>query len=513
MTTNEVLSAVNDIAKAIKLKNGSSDQFYGKDFEDKILEIDRLQPMNVIDPTSGFDNGYIGLEVAKCARSYIETRYLSNSPVIWNYNSNGGPLDRDQSNNYCLRGLPVKDSQTGKGKGNLIDCSTFVLFVLHGLDFENSPYNMISGDVWNPSNSSSGLIQLTKNYGKSWAQSFLDYQPEGTGKDIGTTFQNKKYGSIRNAADLAEIYYKRGLVVYDRRIDGDIPLSDNYAYLSSKLLPGDLIFWSRSTATENQKKRFRSISHVAISSENPEYVYEATTLYHTLYYRKIAPTESKPKGRNVDEISLIIRPDYRPIQNQTYTIPQNENLLTFPWTFSRINSEDKSPPASTNGLWFKMVNKNTIGLCGINTAECNESLIGSTSLSYNKTTLTPGTYDISLSHDSNTDYLNGLSLQVLYAGTAYYVRLRSDGSVFSLNDVLSMADNERSSYRTIRAYQTANDYSSNTSSSFSVNSGNTVDICVRLHIGSNNGSGYAFGSLQQNEKIYTNISFNLKRTS
>lgn len=110
--------------------------------------------------------------------------------------------------------------------------------------------------------------------------------------------------------------------------------------LESYLQPGDLIFWSKPISNQEQKKRYRSISHVAIVSEDIGKYYQVTSTTNELEdkgdsYDKIIKNGlisylpfNEDRVKNID---LIIRPKYA--NRATYEIPLDENLLSYPPTW------------------------------------------------------------------------------------------------------------------------------------------------------------------------------------
>ena len=620
------------LAQIIQIKTGDDDRMRGNDFYDNLIKIDRLKPMYAALPDT-VDNGYIGNEVAAVARSYVDTRYLTTGRVTWNYSQN---TLFDASSSARRKGLPedYAPAQAGRGKGNLIDCSTFVGLVLRGIDYANSPYAVTgASDTWNPSHGTYGIrARAARQNAPTWAQKILDYQPAGVFSDIGYADAS----TIRTAADLAEFYYKTGEIIYDSKRDGALQAYPANATGSSmkgfalastpnenlieKILPGDIIFWAKkswflddasisaslfgisvtgspqkgdkitvvvrngaiesssiesSTATAvtidaakflaqrstagtytftydmRQRYRFRHVSHIAIAAENPAYCYEATTLKETLYYRKLLGTTNTPAGI-FGTICFILRPDYRPRVAQTYETPLNTELCTFPWTFSRLSTEEKianliakgatqadaEAAAPIDGIWVKMIGNNKIGMWGQNSATWTESLRGSTSsaLAYNKLTLTPGDYVLSLSvsgpnvtKNGTTHTGNGFLLQMKKAGTTEYL-LKNGNSVVTDSfdpDTFILDGGEEFSFDEETGEITFTEDGVTTTGteiratlaspcSFTVPEGEPLDICLRLYIGPNddgngNSNGYHFGSGSGNNKTYTEVTVSLKR--
>ena len=566
---NTTKQKFNELAKSIQLKTGETGarSMTGNQFNEKIRSIDRLKPMTAT-LQSDADNGYLGYEVAACARTYMDTRYLDG--MLWNYND-ASIFDVDANGNANLRGAPKQYKSDGvtpsgqwtdhvsngnyRAQNNIIDCSTFVGLVLRGIDYQNSPYYTISASTWKPGNGTTGIRKkAARQNAPAWAQKILDYQPAGTGINIG----HDGYTTIRTAADIAELYYKIGTVIYDSKRDGALAAYPAAATGSSmtgfalastpgenlltKIRPGDLILFAKSSASESQKSRFRSISHIGIAAENPAYMYEATTLKKTLYYRKLLGTAATPAGI-FGEIALILRPDYRPRVAQTDNVPENTELLTFPWTFSRLNTEDKVAAAiaagstqadaetasALDGIWVKMLDKNVIGLWGRNSETWYKSLRGSTTsaLAYNKLTLTPGTYRLALSvsgsvtKDGAAHTGTGFQLQLKQAGTTKSFYMSDSVVTDAYDDAEIVLDNQdeftfnEDSIVTGTVggdSQTAISATQSAPVDFTVRSGTTIDVCVRLYIGPNNGNGYVFGSGSGSSKTYAAVTVSLQRT-
>lgn len=202
------------------------------------------------------DSNYVGLKVAACAKTYYDSRRTDEdngaSKVIWNYNT-AGIFD----SGFRLRGLPEfsavaqKEKRNGNVKGNLIDCSTFAGLVLRGIDYENSPYALLTGDTWNPSDEHRGIRVLTERFGGQWKQTALDSQPAGF-RDIGYS----GCSTIRSAADLGAFFSKNSEIIYDSERDGKLKKitdgdkcigfsADDGENVLNRILPGDLLFWSK----------------------------------------------------------------------------------------------------------------------------------------------------------------------------------------------------------------------------------------------------------------------------
>lgn len=228
------------------------------------------------------DKDYTGFKVAACARTYYDSRRTDEpddgSKVVWNYNTAG---IFDSKKGFRLRGIPElsatpqKEKRLGEVKGNLIDCSTFAGLVLRGIDYAHSPYALNSGDTWNPSDAKTGIRALTENYGSEWKNTELDCQPVGF-SDIGYSGSS----TIRSAADLADYYFKHGEIIYDSERDGEVKkVTENNAVIGfaansgenimEKLLPGDLLFWSKYGWHMNDKNVELSNFGITLDSGKP----------------------------------------------------------------------------------------------------------------------------------------------------------------------------------------------------------------------------------------------------
>lgn len=203
----------------------------------------------------------------------------------------------------------------------LIDCSTLVGLALRGIDYEHSPYAAHSGAnaTWTPS-SEIGSMYATASGSSGWAMRALDAQEASTFSSLGISGKS----SIRNAADLAGYLHKFGYTVYDANRDGEMTASKWASFAGAgssvsdntdNLQKGDVVFWAKSTASDIQKARYRSISHVAIysgvgtsSGQLRHYYYHATTSDGTVLRSYFEGTTST--GHHYDEIALIIRPNY-----------------------------------------------------------------------------------------------------------------------------------------------------------------------------------------------------------
>ena len=404
-----------EIADAIRIKTGGSNKIIANDFASEIMTIDRLKPMTLF-PT-GLNNGYYGNRAAQVAASYHLARVLGNETFV--YDQSGGVFSNSASSIKTIR------DEDGLAK---IDCSGFIGLVLRGIEYENSPFAVHKGSnaTWNPSE------ELIDMYGTGvWVHKWLDKQPEGIFSNLGIP----GYSSIRNAADLGEYFYKYGYVIFDARIDGE-PTAD----LRDNLQPGDILFWSKPGASDAQKKRFRSISHVAIMSENKSHYIEVTTGTSVVLYEKFE--------ENYENISLICRPKYKQYMAAEKT-PIGENLLNYPWVYGA------SKESVYNGITFTVKDRHTIHMAGTNTSVIDRKLKGNieTGVGFK---LSAGTYELSGMDNVSVDHV-GVALQVK----------KINGEDFEIP---------------VRCYAGNNP-------TFTITE--DTDIAVILHFGSNDGKGYA----------------------
>ena len=403
----EIADAIR-IAKGITLtseiNNKGKEVFYGtfspNDFS---AEIGKLT-LNMIAPIRSFENGYYGLRAAKCAASYLWAR-----------------INGDEKFAYRTESIFSKTSKNGvvyfhvrDGEYARIDCSTFVSLCLRGITYENSPYFLHKGDNenWVPAE------EIPSMYGtEGWEFREIDAQPEGVFNDIGISGRS----SVRLAAALGQYFHRYGYVLFDSVVDGKLA-SNNESHKDLRLQPGDLVFWDTKEDAQVDS-RFKSISHVAIVSERPDYYYHVTGSTNlvgqiVVWYEEFAEVEpvTNSNGEIIGEktvshpnsaIVLAVRPDYR------HGMPKEEfpcgvNLLGFPWVYSRLKTSEK------NGLTISLVDQNTIKVNG--TATENTTV----SLAY--VTLPPGNYT-----------LTGIEG---FTGTSFALQVRyADGTDFSPNTI------------------------------------------------------------------------------
>lgn len=407
-----------EIADAIRIKTRNTNEVKANDFASEIMSIDRLTPMT--EHSSELSCGYYGNRAAKIAATYLLARALGKDSFYY-----------DQSTNIFASNTSLtKKVRNADGVGQ-IDCSTFVSLVLRGITYEKSPYAKHKGAnaTWTPS------TELSTMYGTDgWEFRTIDEQPAGVFNNIGIS----GHSTIKSAADLGEFFYKYGYILFDAKSDGAMT-SAKATDIQSKLKPGDLLFWSKPAATDTQKKRFRSISHIAIVSETTTHFIEVTSGSLVVVYDDFET--------NYENISLICRPDYRPRKSEEKT-PIGINLLQYPWAYGALTT------VTSNGMTFTVTSKDTIHISGTNTAQIFRRLKGNENTG-TYLTLSPGTYKLS-----------GMS-NVGITSTAAALQIRkADGTDFD---------------EKIRCY-TGNDATFTLSSS--------TDIIVVLYISENGGVGY-----------------------
>lgn len=251
-------------------------------------EVDRIR--NLKRYTNG--SGYYGNQVADVARSYHLA--VKSGAVDFKYSQQGGVFNNNITNSdgYCV-----------------IDCSGFIGLVLRGIDFNNSPFKGATGTA-NKSFLSSNLATLCNNSEYVWSDSYLDKQVDPSFKDIGVS----GYYSIRTAADIAEYYYCQGCSIHEYEVSPTTVPDD--------LMPGDLLFWAKPSASEGQKSRFKAISHVAVVDRDTSKYYQVTGSEDT----KGQTVFNSSLSDKLESLCLIIRPNYIPISKDINS-PKGVNLL------------------------------------------------------------------------------------------------------------------------------------------------------------------------------------------
>ena len=270
-------------------------------YDQKLVSIFGVQ--GSLDTVRKFNNyiggsNYYALEVVNVARSYHLAKM--NGICKFRYSQN--------------RGLFTNGDITDEEGRCWLDCSTYQNLIVRGIDFEHSPFNTFKGQP-NVTFANSGLAQdivaqLCEQSEYAWADIYLDRQTHNKLCSLG----REGLYSIRRASELAEYYYAQGRTVYEFEIS---PTS-----IPEGLMPGDLIFRSRTDAAEYQKSRFKGISHVGLVARDTTKFYECTgykdeRITETLFCSNLSD--------KLSEISLIVRPNYNPIV--VPTTPMNINLL------------------------------------------------------------------------------------------------------------------------------------------------------------------------------------------
>lgn len=378
-------STLTSIHDAICIKRGKSSSYKikGIDFDNEILEIDRMQKMYRF--YTQIENGGRGMMVANVAGTYLwarvngdETYVYQSSDCMFSGKSDGSKTRK------------VRDA-SGKA---MIDCSTLVSLCLRDIPYSKSPYKHKGANAtWNPS------TELENMRGRDTFK-ILDRQPDGYHNNIGID----GYSTIRTAGDLAEFFYRTGCIVYDRDLDG----AQTADWINAKLAPGDLLFWSSTTASDtedgvtNQGKRFRHISHTAIvACESDKYIQAGSS------NEKVVTWETMSDS-NMTRLMFAIRPDYRAVERYA-NIPTNTNCLQFPWSWG------VGATHTQYGLTCTMTGLSTMKITGTSTDAGRMNLRGDNSDSGDYLYLTPGTYEISGMNGSGIKSTS-LALQVLTHG-------------------------------------------------------------------------------------------------
>lgn len=384
-----------EIADAIRLKTGGSDEIAANDFASEIQTIDRLKPMT--NYPDGLTCGYYGNRAAKIAATYHLARLLGED--TFNYSQTGNIFSNNTS--------ATKTVRNADGLGQ-IDCSSLVSLVLRGITYDKSPYALHKGAnaTWNPSKELSGM------YGEDgWEFTILDKQPEGFFNNLGIS----GYSSVKSAADIGEYFYKYGYVIFDSKVDGEMTAA-KAVEMQSKLEPGDLLFWAKPTASDAQKSRFRSISHVAIVAENTTHFLEVTTGSSVVLYSTFDSKDDDGTDDKFNYISLICRPDYRPRKSAEKT-PIGINLLHYPWVYGALKT------SVSNGITFTVKDEHTIHISGTNTAQISRRLRGNDETG-TCLPLSAGTYKLSGMDNVGINHV-GVALQVRKAdGTDFDEKIR-----------------------------------------------------------------------------------------
>jgi hypothetical protein len=341
------------IANAIREVEGRTDNYTiaANDFAEEITKLDPI-----LKATDNFENGYYGLRAARCASTYLLARVLGTDKFVYHTNN-------------IFSQVADHKPYVRLGEYARIDCSAFVGLCLRGIPYDKSPYASHKNidEKWTPSQ------ELADIYGtEGWEFKILDKQKADLFNNIGLTNKTDgiEYSTIRYAADLGRYFYKYGLVLYDKKMDGEI------AGLSGiDLQPGDLVFWDTSDNI-NVDSRFKSISHVGLVAENINYYYQVTGTQpnsiedidsekKVIFYTKFINSTNHP----INKIALIVRPDYRPRVPKKET-PIGVNLLEYPWRFTRSQTYSKL------GFTFTLVDNHSFRING--TSEPAEGKTGVT---------------------------------------------------------------------------------------------------------------------------------------
>lgn len=276
-----------------------------------------------------------------------------------------------------------------------MDCSTFGGLVARNIPFSKSPYAKVYGRP-NMTLADIGLTQKVVSQ-LNTTDPYLDMQ---THEDFKFSFKTG-YKSVRTASELAEYYYQQGkaLHVYPQ---GQPPSS-----LPSDVRAGDMVFWAKATANDHQKSRFMGISHVGIFANDPRVYFQVTgssdTVGNTVFASNFAD--------HMDEIVLIVRPDYRP--KKAYVTPSGINLLP-QFAFDSLQVDTTK---TANGLVFK---PQSSGGFTVQVTNTSARVDHTTFYLYGKDhpiTLTPGTYKLSGTpthpqvNSTGTSLLWGLSVK------------------------------------------------------------------------------------------------------
>ena len=222
-------------------------------------------------------------EMVKVARSYWDARI--SGKVTFSYSG----------------GSTIFEGKLTDANGNCyIDCSTYILLSLLGIDFNHSPYHKITGQV-NKTIDANTILPRT------------DYSFEFPSL-VSQLTSNFASGKIRYASDIAEYFYCQGKL---------IPIDE--------VMPGDLIFHASKydDGSYHINNRFKNISHVSIVAEE-KYIQRDSNNKVTYfeYYNVTSATNViiRTKSTTRDDIVFCCRPDYRP--RNTISEISNINLLS-----------------------------------------------------------------------------------------------------------------------------------------------------------------------------------------
>ena len=320
--------------------------------------------------------GYIASD---CAKSYHLARRI-------------GGVEFRYSQSHGIFGDGVLTDSEGRC---WMDCSTLGGLVARNIPFSKSPYAKAYGKA-NVTLASLGLDKTVISR-LNTVDPYLDMQ---THEDFKFSFKTG-YKSIRTASELAEYYYQQGkaLHVYPQ---GQPPSS-----LPSDVRAGDMVFWAKATANDHQKSRFMGISHVGIFASDPSAFYQVTGYSDERVTKTVFASNF---ADHMDEIVLIVRPDYRP---KTYATPSGINLLPQ----HSFDSLCVSASKTKNGLTFRPLFS---GGFTVQVTDTSARTDHTTFYLYGKErpiTLTPGTYKLSGTpthpqvNSTGTSLLWGLSVK------------------------------------------------------------------------------------------------------
>ena len=305
-------------------------------------------------------NGYYGNQVADVARSYHLAKM--NGEAQFRYSQSKG-----------LLGNGTLTDENGKC---WMDCSGFGGVILRGIPFYKSPYYSVKGQA-NKTLSDLGLdstvvSKLCEESEYEWANIYLDRQDDSS---LNYSFKDG-YKSLRTAAEYAEYFYGQGYTLYE--------FTTSPTSVPSGLLPGDLLFWSKSNANDKQKSRFKAISHMGIVGRNTSKYYQVTGYSderetETVFYQDISGSLS--------ELSYIARPNYNPIK--VSITPIGINLLP-KYSFDSLQIDASK---TSNGVTFTP--KIDGGFKVQRTSTSSSSTTFYLYNSSNPVQLEPGTYELS----------------------------------------------------------------------------------------------------------------------
>lgn len=227
---------------------------------DKIVEVKYEKPIW----TGAYAN-----EALKVARSYWDARVSGKVNFVYSGGDTIFEGKLTDSNGKCY-----------------IDCSTYILLYLLGIDYIHSPYHKVSGQV-NQIIDASTIIPRTD----------YSYNFSSLVNQSASNFSN---GKIRYAADLAEYFYCLGTLI-------DV----------TEVMPGDLTFHAAKNkdGTYHINNRFKNISHVGIVAEESYMQRDSNGKVTYFEYYNVTSYEGvciRTKSTSRSDIVFCCRPDYRP---------------------------------------------------------------------------------------------------------------------------------------------------------------------------------------------------------